>query len=80
MDHTQASDAQTRRGVLKALGGASLALYGAIMNRRLYAAEPASDPRVDKIVRDTISVDMHNHYPPTAFYPGYNRCKAASSD
>ena len=67
MDHTQASDAQTRRGVLKALGGASLALYGAIMNRRLYAAEPASDPRVDKIVRDTISVDMHNHYPQPPF-------------
>ena len=59
--NAKAGPKQTRRAVLKTLSGTGLALLGESLALRLYASEPAVDPRVEKIVRDTISVDMHNH-------------------
>jgi membrane dipeptidase len=51
---------RTRRAALKTLSGMGLALVGH-HSLLLFADEPGVDPRVEKIVRDTISVDMHNH-------------------
>jgi membrane dipeptidase len=58
---------QSRRAMLKTLGGASLALCSNSSLGRMYADEVATDPRVTKIVAETISVDMHNH----AYQPPY---------
>src|SRR5579864_4471412 len=58
---------KSRRRLLRAMATGGIALLRHSLVRNVLFADDIADPRVAKIVADTISVDMHNHITQPAF-------------